>query len=806
MARMIPNSYVSHNDGRIHEAEKLVYDALKKGPDEWTVLWSMHNKKITNCNSNVAKIGETDFVIMAPNLGVFILEVKGGGIYHDQRKWWSRGKNGEAEIHDPFLQAENNLNNIKQLLKNKKTYLDYYVNGYGVVFPNCFFDLSGTQHDKEIIYSRINSDTRKETIVDFINNLAKYWTPLNPKWKKPDDNLIQNMLNILIGFFDYKVTESEKIFVMQDERTKLIEEQSRAFVDYRYNDRLVVRGGGGTGKTVMALKQVRESINEGKKVGFFCYNIRLAIKLREEMGADIGESMVDSLTEYMDRIIAGQQLVDIVEKSKDTNNYYQNILPELFLEYIKEHPVKFDLLVLDEAQDLLRPKYLKVLDEMVEGGLENGHWTFYCDFVHQNIFNTEINYERFCNMMKEDYNAFFAVHMLTVNCRNTPAVQIELNKLIGSTETTLCEKLDENYYPMFAKIPYDSQEEGVSRLENCIKNLLEVEKIEPKNITILSPHRKSNSLAGDVKGFDLDLDVDSEDKIRFCTISGYKGLENDVVIMTDIDEEIEKKLLYTGISRTRGSLYIFTDESEKTQGYMGKMKKFLKQTSFDNLIIPYIKKYGRLIFFDLVTTNNTKGSQIIAFSAVEANIDPQYNKVRYQRKEFFARLADNERLSDDVQQATGFTPRYLSSIGLQEDTFANEVTNFLYDTPSLIVSYDAQIKLHYLDKMLSKRGNEELMRNAKYVDLKSIHYERNHDIEYGLDNLANVYKAGLETTEDDKINCTLINAILTLQVFYTILREEDNIEDEFINQFTIKEGETRFGNAISGIQYLTIES
>ena len=54
----------------------------------------------------------------------------------------------------------------------------------------------------------------------------------------------------------------------------------------------------------------------------------------------------------------------IVDFSKvtDYKQFYSEELPTLALDYLAEHPIKFDKIILDEAQDLLHGNYLFVIE------------------------------------------------------------------------------------------------------------------------------------------------------------------------------------------------------------------------------------------------------------------------------------------------------------------------------------------------------------------------------------------------------------------------------------------------------------
>ena len=85
MATLIP--YAISNEASW--AERELFDIIKNDDrmKNWTVF---HSLMIEEHNSQF-KGGEADFVIIAPNLGCFVIEVKGGGDKDREREVGIRG-------------------------------------------------------------------------------------------------------------------------------------------------------------------------------------------------------------------------------------------------------------------------------------------------------------------------------------------------------------------------------------------------------------------------------------------------------------------------------------------------------------------------------------------------------------------------------------------------------------------------------------------------------------------------------------------------------------------------------------------
>ena len=85
--------------------------------------------------------------------------------------------------------------------------------------------------------------------------------------------------------------------------------------------------------------------------------------------------------------------------------------------------------------------------------------------------------------------------------------------------------------------------------------------IPAKDIVILSPKRRDKSVVGMMEGFNIvDYSVQSHGRIRFSTIQAFKGLESSTVILTDIDNYDDDKLIYVGLSRARFDLHVLETE------------------------------------------------------------------------------------------------------------------------------------------------------------------------------------------------------------------------------------------------------
>src|ERR1700682_1886872 len=101
---MHPQSIVFAESG----AERQVFEALERAlPNTCDVL---HHVSWVQRVSGRSRDGESDFVIVDPDRGILVLEVKGGVVRYDANTGsWSTGSSDgpRTVIGDPFQQATN---------------------------------------------------------------------------------------------------------------------------------------------------------------------------------------------------------------------------------------------------------------------------------------------------------------------------------------------------------------------------------------------------------------------------------------------------------------------------------------------------------------------------------------------------------------------------------------------------------------------------------------------------------------------------------------------------------------------------
>lgn len=554
--KMLP-PYYSENRSN---AEIKVFEMLQDLPLEGTVLHSLgiaeHRDKV---------FGEIDFVVLCKQ-GILCLEVKGGFVRREQGVWIFENREGKVtrKEESPFQQVVGNMFSLRDHLGKLLGYQHPILRcqfACGVIFPDMSFTRKGIDIIPEIIFDNRNSD---RDLASYIERVFKYWNDrIIEKHafvpEKLNGNMIHHLETILRGDFSCIPSISTILNEVDRRLIQLTNEQFATFRMVSDNPRMIVKGKAGTGKTLIAMEQAKRLAVSGKKVLFLCYNRLISSYLDHRMAKEVrglgGKLEITNFHELLSRYISFNDA-----SSYPSHLFYSQIVAERFLEYASSHEVdKYDVVFIDEGQDLLRTNYLMCIDEFLSHGLKDGSWYLFYD-DNQNIYNSAM--EEGLRLLEELKPARAT---LMVNCRNTQQIAT-YNKLLTGFEHGEVIKINGE---QVNRTVYQDSRDMQEKLANLVKSYLK-QGIKPGEIVILSPNSLKNSGIGGSNVFSSICkfqDISSmkystflDDSLKFCTIQSFKGMESKVVILIDLHKFIDqetRKLNYTAISRARVLLHIF---------------------------------------------------------------------------------------------------------------------------------------------------------------------------------------------------------------------------------------------------------
>ena len=554
--------------GLKYEGEMEVALRLQNDPatEKWAVL---HSLDIAHHRSQVA--GECDFVIIIPGRGVLCVEVKGCRSLKVEDGLWYYGIKPSGEKRGPFRQAAENMHSIRNYICSRNPELSQVVFWSGVLFPYVSFSCSSPEwHDWQVIDAR--SFMARPVSQLFMNILDRARVVLaesrTAKWfsvraSEPDDDQLNTLIEILRPEFEIYAAPAARQKNLDKQLKEFTHEQFVALDAMQLNRRVLFNGPAGTGKTLLAIEAARRAAKKEKKTLFLCFNRLVTGWIKSQFPESGFEVLtVGTLHSFMLNVCG------INPPAAADAGFWTVTLPEMCIERLLEDVQlsdrRFDVMIIDEAQDVLRPDYLDFLDLMLAGGLAAGEWKVFGDFFHQQIYSAaSLSLEDFCRNRCPGT----PVYTMSVNCRNTPRIAACAPVLGGlSPDYSKVLRPDDNVKPEL--LFYSDEEQQTEILSDLLFRFREKEKYRGSEIVVISPLSEKCSARAlqppwrdRIRPFDL---KNSGGHIRYSTIHSFKGLEAPVIIVTDISEikvSSARDLLYIAVTRALSRLVILFHES-----------------------------------------------------------------------------------------------------------------------------------------------------------------------------------------------------------------------------------------------------
>jgi hypothetical protein len=530
-----------------------LFEALAAAPgtEQWIAI---HSVRIPNHPTQVE--GEGDFVVFVPGEGVLVIEVKSHArISRGEDGRWRLGRD-EPRSRSPFDQA----NEVMHALLSTWKAQDLPTIGFPIAHAVWFSRIAKEKipqaewHSWQVLDSRDLKLDPKGAILRTLRKAAVHLEQsarrLTHAEGKPTSSDIERLARSLRpGFLATQTTKDAA-----ESRSRLLEryliEQLEVLEATTRNQQILLSGAAGTGKTHVALEYARREHSDGKTILFLCFNNLLSKHLRTE-AARFGLTDVVSTIHALMLKISGLRV-----PHEAPDSWWNVVLPAAAIEKLlvddSQLPT-FDVLVVDEAQDLVTPQNMDFIDLLVSGGV-GGVRSFICgDFEGQGIFSDGIAARHLSEMLQPRA----VILELHTNCRNTMRIGHYTNTYAGlAPGYNKFRRPDDGIKPSLRLYGADSSSE--KELVILLRMFLD-ENFAPQEIVILS-RRKDSTCARATSPWlrdRLGRDIQDSKKIRWGTIHEFKGLEAAVVIVTDCDLDLQgghNAFLYIAMTRATSRL------------------------------------------------------------------------------------------------------------------------------------------------------------------------------------------------------------------------------------------------------------
>ena len=565
----VPVFFNGKNEGEKKVHEKLIN--LFQGKK----YFALHSVKLPNHETKLN--GECDFILITDR-GILCLEVKGSssvkrinkidrtdGIL-DKDLWIYDTYNANES---PFEQAEGATYPLKKMLaEDNLSRRNKFVIGHGVIFTEIEFN------EKSLEWN----DCHICSITKFQNNFELYLSELfdhfHERLKETKGVVIKNNPNIedlkwVVQNIRPNVSHLSLV-ELNSSKNEIItmEEKQKLFVDqliFSQKRQSIIDGNAGSGKTVILLETIHR-INEKEKILLVCFNRQLSNYLSHRLKHKKNTKIFyfHSLLEYYCKK-AG------IEFQGDKNRVYdQELLPNLFEEALielSEKIEKYDWLLVDEGQDFINESSFNNLVELLKNEKKGNYILAFDSGLQSGVYNKmDLG---FLSKLKENGNRLD----LYRNFRNPRSIahrsasitgikKPEVERKIISTPKIFEVKINESLENKINEVIYDLLKTGVS----------------PQDITVLTSKSRKTSILSSMKSIagkrTLDMKIrnlwdesNPDDFISWSTVSSFKGMENEYIVLIETDfkefNDWYRSIIYVAMTRVRFEFIYVGYENDK---------------------------------------------------------------------------------------------------------------------------------------------------------------------------------------------------------------------------------------------------
>lgn len=456
---------------------------------------AFHSVKLRS--HEIKQQGEADFVVLWDGV-IILIEVKGGGVRKHDGIWYSIDRHGDWKKlrESPMAQAQSAMYALRHILQEEGVGWfpseavaftpDIDAPPPAVEWKGSRWWAKGQMSITELTaaFERVAGDART--------------APFGTKRARPEDLRAR-----LFGEFTHMPVMDAQRGAIIEEQNRATEGQARVLAALARNPRILVFGGAGTGKSLALAEGAKQESGKGKSVLITFHS--------------------PSLVDFFRPRIAGRD-IDLVPFAELSNDR------------------RYDVVFVDEAQDLMNAHGMDALDAVIRGGRERGRWRMFLDPNNQVHVDGEFDPD-VCELVQEEA----LIYDLDRNVRNTRAivhiVQEYLGADIGDPGIVHGDRVEWRWA---------EQKADVVAAETVARDLI-MNGARRQDIWIIS------------------VTADTEPrttKAGFIVTSprSAKGLEAEHVIVCDLPQEYDDRGLaafYVAVTRARVTLHLIASKEDK---------------------------------------------------------------------------------------------------------------------------------------------------------------------------------------------------------------------------------------------------
>ena len=502
---------------------------------------------------------EADLVLVDPGHGVTVVEVKGGTLTYDARQAiWRRQEAGSAGVRDPVQQAKRARSMLRSALSAAGIQEATLALRWAVAVPDCRLEAPG-----EPVLA--DAQLWDALAADQLELLYRRTCGPLTQGERPLGEQATRVAEVLRGRSrEGRPTLAAAVDEHEEQVRVHTESHRNVLRHFAAHPHVLVRGGAGTGKTVLALEAAAQYASLGQRVLLACWNVVLANWLRAALAAQLrqaGSPLADEVTADPTGRVVVAHVAELARHGTvgapdgDLAGWYLEELPEALTPAVTAG--EFDVIVLDEGQDLTEAWVLAVASLPAR----NGRWYAFAD-GQQDLFRADAALPDFLEV----------THELRENFRNSRAIaqfanhfgDVELDCVTGDGPPVRFEAVPGKHV--------------VARTRETARRLQRDERIADGDLAVLwlfhNPHQGEPDVvvAQAMRGEQVATNSAS-----------FKGMERPVVVLgLDLDpakadrHDAVRRAIYVAATRARSLLVVVGDPDVAEQAGFDELGGWLR--------------------------------------------------------------------------------------------------------------------------------------------------------------------------------------------------------------------------------------
>ena len=315
---------------------------------------------------------EADLVALMPDSGIVVVEVKGSHVWVEDGTWFIDRGEGPVQIH-PVDQARDAQYALRHYVESDPRWGSRGRVRWSHHVVLAHTDVADDFARPDLPRWQISGRNDFATLGERLFETTWRW---QSDARVPSRDDVDLILEILNGRFLPPRNASALADDREERAQRLTAEQANLLKVTRLLPRLEIRGGAGSGKTVLAMQQARDLASGrllGRKlrVAVVCYSYGLATYLRRSLLVRSASKRPTFVGTFED---LGRRWGITEFGSRDDSDFWEVELPRQMASAAAKlgHDDKFDAIIVDEAQDFADDWWLPLLGALRDeetGGL-----------------------------------------------------------------------------------------------------------------------------------------------------------------------------------------------------------------------------------------------------------------------------------------------------------------------------------------------------------------------------------------------------------------------------------------------------